>query len=549
MSEPTLHQRLREARALLRDRCAALGLPTVQIDAEGRLVEDPSGEGALPGGEAVAAWLRSGSVARRLRTLAEEWSGEETPSPRRLLDGMWAIPLVETHRRKRAGYVVAVALEAGAVEFAEVAASEAGIEADRLRAALRPLARFTRQAVYDQATLLRWTHEDRIEMAAGQEALDGFSSQLSEAYEELTLLYKLGRSMNELIHPSKFVRLLCDELHATLSYRWVAARFAPDPQTVRHLAGRCIVSGDPPCEGPALCATLDRFVAASPDLTPKALTLSEQDRGDPAASPALIVHPLVRDDHFLGCLVAGEKVGGDPNVSSVDMKLLEGAAQHLTILMENSALYDDQQSMFVGTLEALSAAIDAKDRYTCGHSDRVARLAMQLALASGMEAPVAERVRISGILHDVGKIGVPERVLCKPGRLTDEEFGLIKQHPEIGHRILRDIPQLGDVLPGVLHHHERWDGHGYPHGLEGDEIPLQARILALADSFDAMSSTRTYRSALTREKVLEEIARCAGSQFDPDLAPIFCALDFQEYDSLISRHLERERGAQRGRAA
>jgi len=548
MSEPTLHQRLIEARTLLRDRCAALGLPTLQVDAAGKIAEDQGPEQARFGVE-VASWLRSGTFAKRLAELARAWAEEEPPAPRELFRGMWAIPLVETHRRKRSGYVIAFALEPGGLESGEFERRCPAASREQVRRLLLPAARFSRESVLDHAHLLRWTHEDRIEMAAGQEALDGFSSQLSEAYEELTLLYKLGRSMNELIHPSKFVRLLCDELHATLSYRWVAARFVPDPQTVRHLAGRCIVSGDPPREGAAFSAVLDRVIAASPDLAPKAMTLAEEDRGDQDASPAMIVHPLVRDDHFLGSLVVGEKVGGDPNVSSVDMKLLEGAAQHLTILMENSALYDDQQSMFVGTLEALTAAIDAKDPYTCGHSDRVARLAMQLAMASGVDAESAERVRVSGLLHDVGKIGVPERVLCKPGRLTDDEFDLIKQHPEIGFRILRDIPQLADVLPGVLHHHERWDGRGYPHGLSGDEIPLQARILALADSFDAMSSTRTYRSALTRERVLEEIAECAGKQFDPELAPIFCALDFHEYDGLITRRLERESPARSGRAA
>src|SRR5690606_20290161 len=134
------------------------------------------------------------------------------------------------------------------------------------------------------------------------------------------------------------------------------------------------------------------------------------------------------------------------------------------------------------------------------HSERVAYMATRLGEAIGLDAETAQRLHIAGLVHDVGKIGVPEAVLCKPGRLTDEEFKLIKLHPEIGHRILRDIPQLADVLPGVLSHHERWDGKGYPHGLAGEEIPMFGRLIAIADSFDAMSSTRTYRSAMPREK-------------------------------------------------
>src|SRR5262249_35154893 len=127
-------------------------------------------------------------------------------------------------------------------------------------------------------------------------------------------------------------------------------------------------------------------------------------------------------------------------------------------------------------------------------------------------------------------------VRCKPGKLTEEEFGLIKLHPEIGHHILKDIPMLGDVLPGVLHHHERWDGRGYPHRIGGQNIPLVARIIALADTFDAMSSTRSYRPAMPRATVLAGIAPAAGSQLDPDLVARFRQVDLAEYDSMVERH-------------
>lgn len=234
--------------------------------------------------------------------------------------------------------------------------------------------------------------------------------------------------------------------------------------------------------------------------------------------------------------MAGNKHGDDPLVSGSDLKLLNAAAGQLSVLLENAALYDDQRTMFLGTLEALTASLDAKDPYTCGHSERVAYLASELALAHGMTEQQAARVRVGGLLHDVGKIGVRESVLLKPGRLTDEEFEEIKKHPEIGHQILRDITLLEDVLPGVLHHHERFDGRGYPSGLKGESIPLIARLIGLADAFDAMSSTRTYRSALDRTKVLQEIRDGAGTQFDPDLATAFLTLDLQEYDRMVARH-------------
>ena len=154
------------------------------------------------------------------------------------------------------------------------------------------------------------------------------------------------------------------------------------------------------------------------------------------------------------------------------------------------------------------------------------------------------RMHIAGLVHDIGKIGLPEAVLTKPGKLTAEEFAWIRRHPEIGHRILKDIPQLHDILPGVLYHHERFDGRGYPEGIAGDDIPLVARLISLADAFDAMSSTRTYRATLSRPDVLKEIVDCAGTQFDPELAPIFVTLDFSEFDRMFAEHRIRERKEQ-----
>jgi HD-GYP domain-containing protein (c-di-GMP phosphodiesterase class II) len=136
----------------------------------------------------------------------------------------------------------------------------------------------------------------------------------------------------------------------------------------------------------------------------------------------------------------------------------------------------------------------------------------------------------------VGKIGVPEAVLTKPGKLTDKEYELVKKHPEIGARILEGIRQMQDLIPGVLHHHESWDGRGYPHGLAGRDIPLFGRIIGLADAFDAMSSDRTYRNAMPMHKVLDEVRRHSGKQFDPDLVGVFIGLDFAEYLDTIEKH-------------
>lgn len=175
----------------------------------------------------------------------------------------------------------------------------------------------------------------------------------------------------------------------------------------------------------------------------------------------------------------------------------------------------------LATIQALAAAVDAKDTYTQGHSLRVARYAADLAAYVGRKQADIDLVHRTGTLHDVGKIGVPDAILKKPAPLTDEERRIMETHPVLGEVIVRKAPQLEDTLPGVRHHHERWDGKGYPDGLAGERIPFVARVLALADTFDAMASDRPYRKGLSVEIALAEIEKGAGTQFDPSLVPPF----------------------------
>jgi HD-GYP domain-containing protein (c-di-GMP phosphodiesterase class II) len=329
-------------------------------------------------------------------------------------------------------------------------------------------------------------------------------------------------------------------LLATLPFRWVAAAFMRNSSAAGAMERRVFVA----CKDagaaeirPIAEWTLDGL---KPGEAAVISGLEARVAGAPEGAE-LVVHPVERNGEIIGAVVAGQKQGDDPHVTSVDSKLVAAAASNLSVFLENASLYDELRAMFLGTLKALTASIDAKDRYTRGHSERVAHLTRQLARAAGVDHQTADRFHIAGLVHDVGKIGVPEAVLRKAGRLTDEEFAHIRRHPEIGYTILRDIPQLADVLPGVLHHHERWDGRGYPSGLRAEQIPLVARLIALADSFDAMSSTRTYRPAMQRERVLDEIRRGAGVQFDPALAEVFLTLDLSEFDAMVARHENGER--------
>ena len=181
----------------------------------------------------------------------------------------------------------------------------------------------------------------------------------------------------------------------------------------------------------------------------------------------------------------------------------------------------DLKDLFYKTIKSISSALDAKDPYTHGHSQRVTLYALILAHEINMPSSQMEALEIAGLLHDIGKIGIPESILCKPGKLTDEEFSIMKMHPVRGEQMVLKISKLRTISDWMKNHHEKWNGTGYPCGLKGEEIPLASRIIAIADTYDAMTSTRSYRVALTHETAIEEIQRCAGTQFDPVLAETF----------------------------
>jgi HD-GYP domain-containing protein (c-di-GMP phosphodiesterase class II) len=179
---------------------------------------------------------------------------------------------------------------------------------------------------------------------------------------------------------------------------------------------------------------------------------------------------------------------------------------------------EENRELFLGSIRMLAAAIDEKDPYTRGHSDRVARYSLLIGRQLSLSPEDLDRLRISALLHDVGKIGVDDRVLKKPGSLTPEEFEIMKQHPIKGANIMRPVAQLKDMLPGIELHHEHVDGHGYPHGLKGDDIPLMARIIAVADTLDAMTTHRPYQSAMELEEALQLIRKKSGTKFDVAVA-------------------------------
>jgi response regulator RpfG family c-di-GMP phosphodiesterase len=202
---------------------------------------------------------------------------------------------------------------------------------------------------------------------------------------------------------------------------------------------------------------------------------------------------------------------------------------------EVERLYGELQESYESTLQALVTALDFRDNETHGHSWRVVEYAMLVACKLGLEEPELTWVRRGAILHDVGKIGVSDAILRKPGKLDAEEWEEMKNHPEMGYRMLQHIKFLEPALGIVLSHQERWDGGGYPRGLEGEEIPLGARIFAVVDTFDAMTSDRPYRPALSIEKAVEEVRTFAGTQFDPTVADAFLSIPIDTWNEIRER--------------
>ena len=207
-----------------------------------------------------------------------------------------------------------------------------------------------------------------------------------------------------------------------------------------------------------------------------------------------------------------------------DRALLRIQAHQATAILEAEDLHRELNAAYVSAVVSLTHALAARDPDTGGHCERMSSLGWRLAQRIGLGPDEVEAIRVGGVLHDIGKIGVPDAILLKAGALTSEERGIVERHTEIGRRIVEPIQGLRPVLPIVRHHHERFDGRGYPEGLAGRAIPIGARILAVCDAYEAMSSTRPYRAALPLEETLNRLRAGSGTQFDPEILAAFFQL-------------------------
>ena len=236
-----------------------------------------------------------------------------------------------------------------------------------------------------------------------------------------------------------------------------------------------------------------------------------------ALADAYAVAPITLDSGWAAIAVA---LDADDDLDERQLELLAGIAGQAKMALTNALSFESLERTFLSTVEALANALEAKDEYTSSHARWITDMAVRVGEELGLEPTALKRVELGALFHDIGKIGIPAAILTKPGPLTDEERMLIETHPELGERILAPIEQLEHVRPIVRACHERFDGKGYPDRLEGDEIPLEARIIFVCDAFHAMTTTRPYREALPVEEARRRLIEAAGSQFDPAIVEV-----------------------------
>jgi diguanylate cyclase (GGDEF)-like protein len=234
----------------------------------------------------------------------------------------------------------------------------------------------------------------------------------------------------------------------------------------------------------------------------------------------LVAIPLYIRDRFHGVVVAANKPGG---FNEYDDELLLALGDHASVALQNARLHGRLRNAYVATVRVLAEAIEAKDPFLRGHCDEVSALVAAVAQRLELDPKQREELLFASLLHDVGKIGISERILLKRGPLSQNERLIVQLHPRIGYRLVQQVPELQGIGTAVLHHHERWDGRGYPSRLAGLDIPLEARLIAIADAFSAMISERPYGTRMTPDQACEELKLNAGSQFDPELVGLFCA--------------------------
>ncbi len=372
-------------------------------------------------------------------------------------------------------------------------------------------------------------HDEKIrELERHIETLEQINEGLRLSFEELSQLYRLSETIASALTFSRVLTLLLDVLREVVDYD-AGVLYLYDERSnalARHITKNVSFDAQPNelarrfeaqlNEGSLLWALKQGRTMVLAD-APR--TRSDGPDAEEAERSFLMV-PIQARGKPVG-LVHLAVPSGAGGFSQRDLSLLSILANQAGISLENARLYEAVRQDYVDVIQALAGAVDARDHYTREHSNRVSLYAVLIARQLKLDEAFVEAVQFGGLLHDIGKIGIPDQILNKPGRLTDDEFKVMKGHSHLGAGLLRRVESLSHLVPLVLYHHERFDGKGYPEGLAGKKIPLGARILNVADSFETITSDRVYHKARSLQEGLDEIRRCSGGQFDPELVEAF----------------------------
>jgi putative nucleotidyltransferase with HDIG domain len=379
------------------------------------------------------------------------------------------------------------------------------------------------------------------QIAAMRYEIESLSGEVARNYEELSLLWRLSSRLGTGLDVTNICNVLADEvMHICPSNNvfvllvnetgesaaaCTANTEAPaKPVVTSSFMSRTALGAD---AGKVLTEVFDPaqgllgqvFLKKEP-LTVCDVNKDERYEGLPFPVTRIMIVPLTVEDSVIGVIVATDKLDGDEYYST-EIKLVHSIASECATSIKKALLYEEIRNILFSVTESFALAIDAKDPYTYGHSKRVAETAASVAVQMGFSSETVHWIRLAALLHDVGKIGTPENILRKNGSLSDDEMGRIREHPIIGAKMIEHISRMGEVAQWICHHHEKYDGTGYPAGLAQEKIPVPSKIIAVADYYDALTSDRPYRKTLSKEEALDIMKKLVGIQFDPAVFEYF----------------------------